>query len=346
VTGVAQAMTGGVAAERSQGRSFWEVLEASGLQTVVMGTSKDPNAKVTVLLLSPASGRPVLAAKAPTTDTAALAVEAEAGMLAHLRGLHAPLLLETVPRLVEVAEFEGRPAVMMSALPGTPMTTSYLRGRHTRSRAHVTADFAAVETWLAALQRETAGPPAPLDMDGGVLERLSARFADDPHIEADLERLAGVHGRLRANSTPRTVVHGDLWVGNVLVADGRVTGIVDWEAGVVSGEPVRDLVRFPLMYALYLDRRARAGGRVPGHPGLRATSWGAGVQYALDGTGWFPDLFRSYVRDGLRRLGASPACWRDAALAGIAEAAAYMDDRAFARLQLELHRRLAGGAPH
>jgi aminoglycoside phosphotransferase (APT) family kinase protein len=326
--------------------SLRELVEASGLQSLVIGTSKDPNAKVTVLLVSPATGRPVLAAKAPTTDRAAEAVRAEARMLAQLRDLRAPVLLETVPRLVDVADYEGRPALVTSALPGTPMTTSYLRGRHTRSRARVSADFAAVGSWLAALQIQTAGGAVAVDMDGGVLERLRVRFGADERTAADLERLAGVYARLRESTTPRTVVHGDLWVGNVLLTAGRVSGVVDWEAAAPRGEPLRDVVRFPLMYALYLDRRTRAGRRVAGHPGLRASGWGAGVEYALDGDGWFPDLFRDFLRSGLARLGASPALWRDAALAGIAEAAAFSDDQEFARFQLELFRRVDSRARH
>jgi hypothetical protein len=346
VTGLGQAVRR-EAPHREPGAhpSLREFVTSSGLQSVVMGASKDPNAKVTVLLLPRGTRRPILAAKAPTTDRAALAVGAEAEMLAHLGSLRTPLLLRTVPKLVELAEYDGRPALVMSALPGTPMTTSYLRGRHTSRRGCVTADFAAVGAWLAALQDETAAERAPLDMDGGVLDRLSARYGGDAGIGGDLERLAGVYGRLAAGSTPRTVVHGDLWVGNVLLADGRVSGVVDWEAGERTGEPVRDLVRFPLMYALYLDRRARRGRRVAGHPGLRATRWGAGVEHAMDGTGWFPDLFRAFLQDGLTRLGASPAHWRDAVLAGIAEAAACMDDPEFGRLQLELLRRLMGEAP-
>ena len=86
---------------------------------------------------------------------------------------------------------------------------------------------------------------------------------------------AELHEKLRQQSVPRTTVHGDLWSGNILVAGGKVTGVVDWECGRVSGEPVRDLVRFALMYALYLDRRTKPGRRVVGHPGLRAGEWGA-----------------------------------------------------------------------
>jgi hypothetical protein len=95
------------------------------------------------------------------------------------------------------------------------------------------------------------------------------------------------------------------------------------------------------MYALFLDRRTKVGRQVAGHSGLRAGEWGAGVAYAVDGTGWFPELFRRFLRDGLARLGADTASWRDLALAGIAEVAALADDDEFARRHLELFRTLA-----
>ena len=321
--------------------SLGEFVQASGLLSLVLGASKDPNAKVTILLVSPETGRPVLAVKAPTTDAAARAVEAEARLLVDLRDHRLPHVAETLPQVVDVVEFEGRPAVVTTALPGAPMTTFYLRWRHTSSSARVAADFAAVESWLADFQRGTVGALTSLDMDGGVRWRLCSRFSDDERLDADLDRLAEIYAGLRENAVPRTAVHGDFWLGNVLLAGGRPSGVVDWEAGATSGEPVRDLVRFALMYALYLDCRTRAGRWVVGHPGLRADQWGAGVAYALDGAGWFPELFRRFLGDGLARLGASSACWRDAALAGIAEIAALTDDDAFARLNLELFRRLA-----
>jgi hypothetical protein len=87
------------------------------------------------------------------------------------------------------------------------------------------------------------------------------------------------------------------------------------------------------MYALYLDAGAK-----------RSPLWGAGVDFAMNGTGWFPDLFREFLEDGLRRLGASPGLWRDAALAGLAEVAARTDDPAYGRSHLELFRRLARNA--
>lgn len=221
------------------------------------------------------------------------------------------------------------------------MTTSYLRWHHTARSARVAAHFAAVDTWLAAFQRATAGQLAPLDMDGGALTRLSSRFSDDPRVDHAVDRLVEIYARLRRNTVPRAAVHGDLWLGNILLSRGRISGVVDWEAGANAGDPVRDLVRFALMYALFLDRRTRPGRRVAGHPELQAGVWGAGVEYALDGTGWFPQLFRRFLCEGLDRLGASPGNWRDAALAGIGEVAAFADHDEFARLHFQLFLRLA-----
>ena len=311
-------------------QSIFDFVRASGLRSVVVGLSKDPNAKVTVLLVSPRSGRPVLAVKAATTDPAARAVEAETRVLLGLRARLPRLALATVPRVVDLVEFRGRPALVMTAVHGTPMTVSYLSWRHTASPRRVAADFDTVGSWLADLQRGTAGHDRPLDMDGGVGDLLARRFAADRAVPADLARLEEIHGRLREHSTPRTVVHGDLWLGNVLCTGRRVSGVVDWEAGADPGEPVRDLVRFAHMYALYLGRRTR---------------WGAGLELALAGTGWFPTLFRRFISDGLARLGAPPARWRDAALAGIAEVAALTDEEGFARAHLELFRRVARSQP-
>lgn len=320
--------------------SLWEFVQASGLRSLVVGTSKNPNAKITLLLVSPASSQAVLAVKVPTTDAAARAVEAEGRVLVDL-GRLAPGVIETIPRVVDMVEFQGRPGIVMTAMQGTPMTTSYLRWRHTARPSEVARDFAAVKTWLTGLQLATAGEPAPLDMDEGVATRLSIRFSDDERIVGDLGRLSEIYARLRRNVVRRTAVHGDLWAGNILLSGGRASGVVDWEGGATSGEPVRDFARFALMYALFLDRRTRSGRRVAGHPGLRAREWGAGVEYALDGVGWFPELFRRFLRDGLAGLGASSQSWRDAALAGIAEVAALADHDDFARLHLELFRRLA-----
>jgi len=300
--------------------SLRDFVESSGLPSLVVGPSKDPNAKITVLLVSPDGGRAVLAIKAPTTGIAANAVEAERRVLSELQDLLSPETAASVPRVAGRVEFDGRPALVMTAVPGAPMSTSYLRWRHTASPARVGEDFAALESWLVRFQAATERGTGQIDMDGGVTARLRKRFAAVDRLETHLGHLADVHERLQRSTTPRTAVHGDLWFGNLLVSEGRISGVVDWEAGALSGEPVRDLVRFALMYALYLDRRTR-----------------------VDGAGWFPDLFRGFLQRGLSRLGAPSERWRDAALAGIAEVAAFTDEDQFARFHFELFQRLAEG---
>jgi aminoglycoside phosphotransferase (APT) family kinase protein len=325
--------------------SLWEFAHQSGLQTVVLGPSKDPNAKVSVVLVSPATAGAELVVKAATSRAAGFAVERERRTLDAVRALLPEPLRETLPRPVELVEFDGRPAMVATALPGRPMTISYLRRRHTASAGRVASDLETAGAWLAAVQDATATAPAPVRLAGDLCPLLRRRYPDEPRHGVLFEALAELDARLSAAATPRTVVHGDFWFGNVLLDDGRLSGVVDWESADVSGEPVRDLARFALSYALYLDRRTRRGRAVAGHPGLRADRWGSAVEFALDGTGWFPDLFRSSLEDGLRRLGAAPSLWRDVALAGVADLAARSDDDEFARRHLDLFRRLAARRP-
>jgi aminoglycoside phosphotransferase (APT) family kinase protein len=316
-------------------------IEASGLRSVVIGPSKDPNAKITVLLVSPESGNAVLAVKAPTTDAAARAVERETDLLLTLSRLPLTALAQTIPHVVDAVDFNGRRCVVTNALTGTAMTTTYLRWRHTASPRRVAGDFDTIGRWLGDFQAVTASDLAPIDLDAGVSSRLRIRFAADEQLDEDLVSLEELYARLREHGVPRTAVHGDLWFGNILVDRGGITGVVDWEGGAVSGDPVRDLVRFALVYSLYLDRRTKQGRSVAGHPGLRAERWGAGIEYVLAGEGWYPELVRRFLCGGLVRLGASPSVWRDALVAGVAEVAALTDDDEFARRHLELFRRLA-----
>jgi hypothetical protein len=316
------------------------LLDQPGMQVVVHGISKDPNAKLAMLLIPAGASRPTLAAKVPLTDAAALNVAGEHELLVELHGMIPYPTLGSIPRVVDVLEFEGRQVLVISAVPGTPMTTRYHTWRHTARPSRVAADFAAVDSWLAAFQLETAGPVEALDMDQGTVDHLRRRFPGDHSLEQVVAELERTYARLRQNQTPRTAVHGDLWCGNLLMADGAVSGVVDWEAGTASGEPVYDLVHFALTYALYLDRHTRPGRRVSGHPGLTAGVWGAGIEYAIYGQGWFPGLFREFIRQGLGRLGADPDCWRDASLAGIARIAAKADHGDFARSHLHLLRQL------
>ena len=324
----------------ADGRDLSDVLADDRFRMTMIATSRDPNAKVTVLLTPTGEDHAGLVLKVPSTCAAAAAVARETAVLRALHRVQSPLVKATVPHVMGTVPTVHGDALVTTRARGTPMTTGYHRWRHTRSRVAVARDLGAVAAWLRALHVETALPSAPVEMDGGVVDLLCLRFAMEPDIRAVTAAVAASCARLRAHRAPRTVVHGDLWCGNVLTRAGAVTGVVDWEEATSDGEPLRDIVRFALTYALYLDRHTRPGQPVRGLPGVRATEWGVGITHLLEGEGWMCDLLRSFVRMGMRGLGVPGALWHDALLAGIAEIAARADDPTFAGRHLTLLRKL------
>jgi len=310
------------------------VVSRPGTQVVLLGGSKDPNAKVTLVLLD--EHGPAFVVKVATTDDAADVVRNEGYLLEGLAGIGLGSLGATVPRALGYLSADGLPALVTTALVGVPMSVRYHAWRHTARRRKVRADFAAAGAWLASLQRRTAGRVAPVTLLGEALATIGERFTGHPGLTLLRNRLGTSAALLAAYSTPRTVVHGDYWYGNLLLDDGAVVGVVDWESGALVGEPLRDVARFAVSYALYLDRHVRPGRRVPGHRGLRADTWGAGVAYAVTGTGWFPGVVRRYIGDALTRLGLPTDLWRDVLLMGIADVAATADHPEFAHSHVDL----------
>jgi Phosphotransferase enzyme family len=338
----AQYPAGPVAMPRT--RDLRALLNTPGCRTILLDGSRDPNSGVTVLVTAPGAQDPHLALKVATTPAAAEVIEREARLLVELRRRPLRRVDRTVPRHAGVFEVDGMLAVATSVVPGVPMRTTYHGFRHLRP-GPVRADFAAAEDWLGALHADSASEVAPVTLLDGIAERIAARWPEDADVRALAGKLGPATARLGSASTPRTVVHGDFWAGNLLVTAGTVTGVVDWATGELSGEPLRDVARFALSYALYLDRHTRSGSRVAGHPGLRADGWGAGIRYAIAGQHWFGDLVRDFVAGALVRLGAPAGLWRDVLLAGLAEVAATADHPEFAAHHRDLLLRLIGEMP-
>ncbi len=307
----------------------------AGSAVVVLNHSHDPDGRRVLLLFDPGRRWPTVAVKLPIGPAAAAKVRAETDLLRHLASLNLPHLAATVPAVVKTVWHNGLPALVTTALPGTPMLVDYHRRGHTAHPRTVAADFAYAAGWLAAFQSATETGSAPLDLAPGVEETLRERRPGDPML-AELPLL---RARLRRHRAPRTAVHGDFWMGNLLTHNGTLTGVVDWERFEPAGSPVRDLARFAIAHAQYLDRHTRPGRRVtPGHPELVAGTPGAAVTYVLAGTGWYPRLARTYLADGLRRLGLPPSCRPDLLLAELAALAAEATDPDFADQQANAFR--------
>jgi hypothetical protein len=324
-----------------------ELLFAPNTRGVLIAASRDPDAKMT-FIVTPAPGtfpgqRPgAIAVKIPATAVAAAAIRHETEMLFDLRDAELGSLAETVPQYVETLDSDGLPALVSTALRGRPMSVAYHHWLHTSRPRLVAVDFALAGGWLRRFQRATSGETGRVRWAEEVSDQLRDRWAGHQQLEAALLRLTSADHLLRDERVCRSMVHGDYWFGNLLLDDGVITGVVDWEGGARSGWPLRDLVRFAISYCLYLDRHTRPGHRVLRHRGLRRTGFGAGITHGLLGAGWLPDLVRSYLRDGLAALGLPPELWYSAALVGLGEVAALANDDDFGSSHLEL---LAGLPP-
>jgi Phosphotransferase enzyme family len=323
-------------------RTLSDVIDDSHGRVVCLAMSKDPNAKLTILLFAPGEDQPRYAAKVPTTSVAAGRVRHEAIALASLdRGRLGPIN-GTIPEVEEVVEHAGWPVLVTTALQGRLMLSSYHQWRHTSRPLSVKNDFDAAGRWLTEFQRESSIGETNLGaMIDGVSAELAQRFDDESFTTEDAEVLVALHGRLDRHSVGRGPVHGDFWPGNLLMSHGQVSGVIDWENSRPDGPLTRDLARFAIAYSLYLDRHTRPGRRVPGHAGLRAGPWGAGLEYAINGSGWYPELLCQFMAEGLQRLGVDPSRARDVLLAEVACIAAEADAPGFAQDHVRLLRRLA-----
>jgi Phosphotransferase enzyme family len=304
-------------------------------RTVVVAMSRDANPKATVMVFVDGAASPALALKIGLTPEACRAVDAEARALRELAAVDPTLVHGTVPRCLELRETPAGTALVMTARSGVPMSVDYHRWRHSSQPPRVRSDFARVNRWLRLLTRRTGDAAAPLRWTDGLRARFGPEVVDECLSAAtrSMERTLE-HPGLCA------VVHGDLWCGNILRTAGVVSGVVDWEHAVVGGDPVRDRARFALSYSLHLDRHARPGSAVPGHPGLRAGRWGAGIRYAMRGEGWYPELVAGFVGDGLEATGRPRDLWRAAMLTGLAEISVRSDHHGYARQHLGLLRDL------
>lgn len=316
-------------------RRRWDLRLPDDARVVALGFSKDPNPKTVLLLFRPCAATPWAAVKVPTTALGAAAVERERVFLQEVHNRFGPAL-PTIPRVLsEPAVQLPHGALLTQAFTGVPLSTVYRRPRHVRRRATVCGDLAAVCQWLKDLQVATCSGYGVIKFGDQVMSGLERRFDNDSLARRALQELKPVAAVFRRFRGPKTVVHGDLWLGNILMNPHEVTGVVDWECAQLVGEPLRDVARFALTYALYLDRQTPAGRRVRGH-GFAAGEWGAGIRYALTGCGWFPTAVKEFVAGAMERLGADPSYWRELLMIGLADVAVSADDPAWARRHLTL----------
>ncbi|MDP9093380.1 MAG: aminoglycoside phosphotransferase family protein [Actinomycetota bacterium] len=325
------------------GLASW--LIRTGHRLVVLDHSRDPDRRIVALLFPSGSAEPSIAVKVATGHAAMLRIDIERERLRLLAGLHlAKEVCDTVPRLVELRA--DVPGVAMFAQPGVPMFVSFHRGGHMHDRAAVCADFTAAGGWLAALQSAPAGAAAPLDVDPSIFVAAEVQLAGAPEQLRTVQlALLVLRRRLQAHRAVQTLVHGDFWAGNILMSDGKVSGVVDWERAEACGSPVRDLGRFAAAHSLCMDRHSTPARRKERHSKLVAGPTSPGARWAIAGDGWYPQVVREYLTAGLRRLGLPPSLGLDVLLVELAAIAAEATDRQFGLDVWHTFTQLCGGNP-
>lgn len=146
------------------------------------------------------------------------------------------------PRPYAFVEHPSGAWLLMEYLPGESLT-EVLRRMAPGSRAPLLYRFGAT---LARIHATPPPPGMPVQSAAAWLEGALETGAmhlrefpdtyDDPELPALLARLR----RERPAPVPATLIHGDFTTDNVLIAEGRITGIIDWAGGAV-GDPRYDV---------------------------------------------------------------------------------------------------------
>ena len=142
----------------------------------------------------------------------------------------------------------GRDALLALAAGDVPLVPRPLRGGTTAGTAWATESVLTGEH-VHALTRDLldqiirflatlpAGPPGKRAVDDQLAE-VAGIF---PEHAAALRSVAATGERWGA-ALPPVLIHGDMWLNNVFVTDGRLTGVFDWDTWHPAGLPGTDLL--------------------------------------------------------------------------------------------------------
>jgi aminoglycoside phosphotransferase (APT) family kinase protein len=240
---------------------------------LVVARAEVTSTGMAVVTVARAGGPACFVIKMPVTAEAAEALGREGSILA---SLHADERLgdwrELIPRPIAEGTAGRRPYRVDIALAGTAPGASV-----TRDTASSRWQDAAAEA-IQFLHRTTA---ATTRVDRALAERwvdarlhhLWPRGARLRWQRSRVERLHDeLHGALAGRTLRTSWVHGDFWLGNLLLSvhEGKIRGIVDWDAAAPSELALHDVLHL-LLYTRRVATGAELGLIVRRH--LRGASW-------------------------------------------------------------------------
>jgi hypothetical protein len=293
---------------------------------IVIAIDYAPAAKATLLLFGP-DGLPVLVAKLARRAEGERALAAEFDTLTSLWSARPREVTAELPRPLALERVAGRMVLLSTAVRGTALTIRYYTPGHVRHPDLVAQDFGLAGAWLARFQEQTRSGTMMLGPDGFEewIRPTLLRYRDEVGWSSWESGLAGhmsdLCTLLSGTRVPVVGGHGDYAPCNILVDQGRVSGVIDWELGRSASLPFSDLFKFATSYGSYLDRACPpTRGALAGHPGWSQARdrWGStpgwtnrtGIMYTFFGSGWFPELVRRFIDGHLRRMQVPPEAAR------------------------------------
>ncbi|MEV4320228.1 aminoglycoside phosphotransferase family protein [Actinocrispum sp. NPDC049592] len=123
------------------------------------------------------------------------------------------------------------------------------------------------------------------------------RYGGDPGLHALMEGYVERHRDLFAACSQAVLCHNDFHEGNILVTDGRVTGVVDME-NAVAGDPVLDLAKVD--YYAVRGSAAKFAGLLAGYGEFARDRLAIYKLYhALELWDWFASIGRTAPLPGI-----------------------------------------------
>lgn len=136
-----------------------------------------------------------------------------------------------IPRCISLDTQADSASLLMTALPGEPLSALLCRGVSKEMRLDLLNQFG--HTLLAI---HTAMMPIELLAERHWLERIldEARInAERGYAEPDAQPV-DIFAASCPSPIPEVLIHGDYTIDNVLVDAGRITGVIDWSRGDVG----------------------------------------------------------------------------------------------------------------
>jgi hypothetical protein len=317
-------------------RDSWATLGLDGsvpqrLAPLVVGHRRPTTGMVTVLLFRTGDRFPSVVAKLPRYGPTSEALRREAATLERIRGAiavgaRAGAVRDAIPRPLGLHDVDGTEVLLQTGMPGTHLVAATTGGRLHPARLARRLDL--MLGWCLELQAASA---RQVTVDDALLaEKLEPLAAEglaamdgDPRLAALLDRSLQVAASLRGTALPLVVCHGDYWAGNVMVAGGRVRGVIDWERAALDELPLWDLVKAVGSAAYHLDRYRslprRGAGAIAGWgdlgpwAGIGDPVFAASFRAAFVQQGWLAGVTRDALTRAFGR-GGIPLGWLPVAL--------------------------------